>query len=221
MINEMDLLRMDERQRSAWLLANRATVMAAGLTWIGMIVWELAHDRAPVFLIAMVPVFALFRLGLYVYYLRLTPAAAHGGLASRSIRIAAASLLIVSAFLPLVRLGDGSSAAWQLARDDWPTMLLLAMAFLWPVGALLVSRVMARKRIVVVVQFAEPLLAAASALIVLWIPQLTWGYEEALLPWLWIPTTAHLGIGAHLAVAANGIYMIGWLVRSAGRGDVD
>ncbi len=213
MIDEMDILRMDERQRSAWLLANRATVMAVGLTWIGMIVWELAQDRAPVFLIAMVPVFALFRLGLYVYYLRLTPPAAHGVLASRSIHIAAASLLIVSAFLPMFRLGDGSSAAWELARDDWPTMFPLALAFLWPVGALLVSRLMARKRIAIVVQFAEPLLAATSALIILWIPQLTWGYEESLLPWIWIPTTAHLALGAHLAIAANGIYIIGWLVR--------
>ena len=61
MPTEMDLFRMDERQRLAWLMANRGTVIAVGLTWIGMIVWELAHQRAPVFLIAMVPVFALLR----------------------------------------------------------------------------------------------------------------------------------------------------------------
>jgi len=213
MTNEMDLLRMDERQRSAWLLANRATVMAVGLTWIGMIVWELAHDRAPVFLIAMVPVFALFRLGLYGYYLRLTHSGARVGLVSRSVRIMAASLLLVSVFLPMFRLGDTNSSAWQLVRDDWPTVFPLALAFLWPIGALLLSRFMARKRIAIVVQFAEPILAATSALIILWIPQITWGYEEALLPWLWIPSTAHLALGAHLAVAANGIYMIGWLVR--------
>ncbi len=213
MINEMDLLRMDERQRSAWLLANRATVMAVGLTWIGMIVWELAHDRAPVFLIAMVPVFALFRLGLYGYYLRLTPSGAGVGLLSRSIRIAAASLLVVSAFLPLFRLGDNRLSAWQLGLGDWPTLSLLAIAFLWPIGTLILSRIMARKRIAIVVQFAEPLLAATSALIILWISQFIWGYEEALLPWLWIPTTAYLAIGAHLAIAANAIYMIGWLIR--------
>ena len=44
MIDEMDLLDMDERQRGAWLMANRATVLFVGLTWIAMIVWELAHS---------------------------------------------------------------------------------------------------------------------------------------------------------------------------------
>ena len=79
MINELDLLRMDERQRAAWLLANRATVIVVGLTWISMIVWELAHNRSPLFLVVMVPVFALFRGLLYLYYLRVTPAGSLAG----------------------------------------------------------------------------------------------------------------------------------------------
>ena len=70
MSSEMDALRMDERQRFAWLMANRGTVFAIGATWIGMIAWEIAQGRAPVFLIAMVPVFALVRFGLYLYYSR-------------------------------------------------------------------------------------------------------------------------------------------------------
>lgn len=65
MRSEMDALRMDERQRIAWLQANRVTLMLVGLTWLGMIVWELAHDRRPVFLTIMVPVFAAVRLALY------------------------------------------------------------------------------------------------------------------------------------------------------------
>lgn len=73
MIDEMDALRMDERQRGAWLLANRATVLFVGLTWLGLIVWELAHSRPPWFLIVMVPVFALFRLCAYRVYLRTGP----------------------------------------------------------------------------------------------------------------------------------------------------
>ena len=68
MKTEMDLMRMDERQRSAWLLANRATLMVVGLTWLGMIAWELAHRRTPLFLLAMVPAFALLRLLLYLLY---------------------------------------------------------------------------------------------------------------------------------------------------------
>jgi hypothetical protein len=70
MKNEMDALRMDERQRIAWLLANRGTVLAVGATWIGMIVWEITQGRVPVFLVVMVPVFALVRFGLYLYYSR-------------------------------------------------------------------------------------------------------------------------------------------------------
>jgi hypothetical protein len=68
MTNEMDLLRMDERQRLAWLMANRGTLMAVGAAWIGLIAWELAHGRSPLFLIGMVPLFALLRAGLYLYY---------------------------------------------------------------------------------------------------------------------------------------------------------
>ena len=63
MTSEMDLLRMDERQRLAWLMANRGTVVAVGVIWMGMIVWELAQGRAPLFLIVMVPVLALLRVG--------------------------------------------------------------------------------------------------------------------------------------------------------------
>ena len=70
MTSEMDLLRMDERQRLAWLMANRGTVVAVGVIWMGMIVWELSQGRAPLFLIVMVPVFALLRVGLYFFYSR-------------------------------------------------------------------------------------------------------------------------------------------------------
>ena len=70
MKNEMDALGMDERQRDAWLKANRGTVLAVGAVWIGMIGWELSQGRTPLFLITMVPVFALLRFGLYSFYSR-------------------------------------------------------------------------------------------------------------------------------------------------------
>jgi hypothetical protein len=66
----MDVVGMDERQRLHWLQANRATLFAVGATWLAMIVWELLHQRTPVFLIAMVPVFAGLRLGFYFHYAR-------------------------------------------------------------------------------------------------------------------------------------------------------
>ncbi len=70
MKTEMDALRMDERQRLAWLRANRATLLAIAVAWFGMIVWDLVHDRVPLFLLVMVPVFALVRLAFYLYYAR-------------------------------------------------------------------------------------------------------------------------------------------------------
>ncbi len=70
MTTEMDVMRMDERQRRAWLLANRATLLIVGIVWIGMIVWEMAHLRVPYFLVAMVPTFALVRFAFYRRYVR-------------------------------------------------------------------------------------------------------------------------------------------------------
>ena len=70
MPTEMDLLRMDERERMAWLKANRTTLMLVGLVWIGMIVWEALQGRVPVFLIVMVPVFGWIRWGLYRRHVR-------------------------------------------------------------------------------------------------------------------------------------------------------
>ena len=57
--------------RSCTLLANRATLMIVGLTWLGMISWELTQQRQPLFLMAMVPVFALLRYGFFRYYTRM------------------------------------------------------------------------------------------------------------------------------------------------------
>ena len=68
MKNEMDALGMDERQRWCWLLANRGTLIFVGICWLGMIGHELTQDRTPWFLIAMVPVFAVTRFLLYLYY---------------------------------------------------------------------------------------------------------------------------------------------------------
>ena len=71
MVTEMDIANMDERERESWLRANRATLILVGLTWIGMIGWELAQDRVPLFMIVMVPVFALVRFASYRHYLRM------------------------------------------------------------------------------------------------------------------------------------------------------
>ncbi|MCK4409576.1 MAG: hypothetical protein KAW67_05795 [Candidatus Eisenbacteria sp.] len=70
MRSEMDLMRMDERQRLHWLRANRATLMVVGVVWLLMIAFELSEQRTPGFLIVMVPIFAGIRFGFYYYYAR-------------------------------------------------------------------------------------------------------------------------------------------------------
>ena len=70
MRTEMDLLHMDERQRSHWLRSNRATLMVVGVVWLLIIAFELTEGRTPVYMIAMVPVFGGLRFGFYCYYAR-------------------------------------------------------------------------------------------------------------------------------------------------------
>jgi len=70
MKDEMDLMRMDERQRLSWLRVNRGTLMVVGVVWLLMIGRELLERRTPRFLILMVPVFAAVRFGLYWFYAR-------------------------------------------------------------------------------------------------------------------------------------------------------
>jgi len=65
MKNEMDVMDMDERQRFAWLRANRLTLFTVGIVWIVMIMRELLRGETPYFMIAMIPVFALLRYLLY------------------------------------------------------------------------------------------------------------------------------------------------------------
>ena len=96
-------------------------------------------------------------------------------------------------------------------RDDWEAVFLVALTFLWPVGALMLSRLALPARLSIIVQFAAPALAAGSTLVILWIPRMIWEFDAALLPWLWIPTPARPEIGVLVAVGANGLYVIGWL----------
>ena len=70
MKSEMDLMRMDERQRLHWFRANRATLMVVGVVWLLMIAFELYEGRTPGFLIVMVPIFASIRFGFYYYHAR-------------------------------------------------------------------------------------------------------------------------------------------------------
>jgi bacteriorhodopsin len=70
MKTEMDVLKMDERQRLYWLMANRVTLIIVGVVWIGMIGYELLQNRIPYFMIAMIPVFAAIRFFAFVHHSR-------------------------------------------------------------------------------------------------------------------------------------------------------
>ena len=213
MTTEMDLLRMDERQRLAWLMANRGTVVAVGAIWTGMIVWELAHGRTPLFLIAMVPVFALLRVGLYFFYSRTLKGLGGDGAPGRfglTIKIVAAVLLALALFLPLYSVGDSERGyAWQLVADDPVAAIPLGFAFLWPVVALLLSRRLSGRAPGVVLHVLEPLIAAASSVVILWIPQMIFEFE--LFIFIPVPVPVRADIGCYLAVVANGLYVVGWL----------
>jgi hypothetical protein len=160
----------------------------------------------------MVPVFALFRLGAYVLYLRSNPRGERSEVISRGIRVAAAGLLVVSSAVPLYRTSKGTVTGWQFALEDAPSFVLMAFAFLWPLVAILSRRLAGRRTIAITVQLAEPVLAACSTLLLMWVPQLVWDYETTFAPWLIVPLPARTQVGAVLAVLANGAYVLGWLV---------
>jgi hypothetical protein len=213
MKSEMDLLRMDERQRLAWLMANRGTVVAVGAIWTAMIVWELAHGRAPLFLIVMVPVFALLRVGLYFFYSR-TPQGLGGegtpGRFGLIVKITAAVLLLLAIFLPLYSVDDSKNGyPWQLVADDPVAAIPLAFAFLWPVAVLLVSRRLSGRTPGLILHVLEPLIAAASSIVILWIPQMI--FEFQLFIFVPVPLPVRAAIGCYMAVTANGLYVVGWL----------
>jgi hypothetical protein len=217
MNSEMDLLHMDERQRLAWLMANRGTLIAVGLTWIGFIVRELAEGRMPLLLIVMVPVFAALRAGLFYFYCS-TPVDLSGTAGAprrgRLLKVGAAMLLGLVLFLPLYSFADAPNVrlgfSWDLLRDDWTYSFFLALALLWPVATLTLTARAPRRWLGVLTQLLEPLLAALSVLIVLWIPKFEW---EARTFWVLFLgfESARPATGTYVAIIGNGLYVVAWL----------
>jgi hypothetical protein len=219
MKNEMDLMKMDERQRLAWFMANRGTLIAVGAVWLGMIGWELTHGRNPVFLLLMVPVFASLRGGLYFFYSSrpFVETGSRGELRCvRYGKVAASLLLAISLFLPIYSVGGmspgeaRSSYAWDLVREEAGMLIPLALIYLWPLLIVGLSRLPSRGTFQVVLQFTEPVLAVASSIMVLWIPQLIFEAVNFMYV-LILPVGAKAEWGCYLAVAANALYLVSWL----------
>jgi hypothetical protein len=225
MKTEMDLLRFDERQRLAWLMANRGTVFAVGITWIGWIVYELTRGRVPLFMIGMVPVFALLRVALYFYY---CSSAGESQERSRGARLGdwlktvASWLLVLALFLPLYGFSDSgrvdgealqreSRYVWELVlHHEWTLVFPLSFAFLWPLGLRIVERRASSPRIALLAHWAEPLLAAMSIVTLLLLSQVLFESRQVL--WFtFVLESARPLAGCYLAVAANGLFVVGWL----------
>jgi len=182
--------------------------------WLGVVF------LVPLFLIAMVPVVALLRAGLFFYYCS-TPAdsSARAGALRRGrlLKTGAALLLGLSLFLPLYYFGGTADEplrcygfSWDLVRDDAYVAIPLAFAFLWPWLALALSRRSAHRHKAIAIQLAEPLLIVASVLVLLWIPQFQWEARTFLFFFLGLES-AHPALGTYVAVAANGAWFIVWL----------
>jgi hypothetical protein len=219
MKNEMELMNMDERQRLAWFMANRGTVIAIGAAWIAMIGWELFHERVPIFLMIMVPVFALLRAGLYFFYSSRSFVGSDSSRDPRLVRYgkAAAALLLVGAlFLPIYSIpgasggGSESKYAWNMVKDSAAFLIPLGFAYLWPLLVFGLTRFKSKGLLGTLIQFAEPVLLVTSCIVLLWIPQLI--FEARTLFFIFIVLVdPKPEWGCYLAVAANGIYLLSWL----------
>ena len=219
MKSEMVLMNMDERQRLAWFMANRGTLIAVGAVWISMIVWELTHGRMPTFLLAMVPVFAVFRLGLYQFYSS-KPTTGDGSDRESRLVIAgkaiATALLVVASLMPIYSVPgfQGQETrfeyVWKLGAGHFGAMVFLAIIFLWPLLVFGLGKLGRNRVMRILTQFAEPLLAAGSTIIILWIPQLIFE-SRTLFYFLITPVTPRPEWGCYLGVAANGLYLVSWM----------
>ena len=216
MRNEMSMMNMDERQRLAWFMANRGTIITVGAAWIGMIGWELFHERVPTFLLIMVPVFAIIRAGLYFFY-KSQPFVESESVSKKSFvqygKVAAALLLAIAMMLPIYNVQESfgqetrSTYVWNMIQDDSIAIIPLVIIYLWPLILFGLSRLKSRRLLLALVQYTEPFFAVLSSIILLWIPQLV--FETTILFFIYIiPLNPVPGIGCYLAVFANGLYLV-------------
>jgi hypothetical protein len=93
--------------------------------------------------------------------------------------------------------------------DDWYALIPLVLAFLWPLPILLLSRGSYRGLRRLLAHLLGPLLAATSSVIILWIPQLLFEFQQVLFWFVLSPAQAE--IGCYLAISANGLFVVSWL----------
>jgi len=221
----MDLLGMDERQRLAWLMANRGTLLAMGAVWIGMIAWSLIQGDVPAFMLAMAPAFVLVRQLLYHYYSgrplveegveRRRKGYALYGKSLAGAALAAATVLPIYSTESPAGPGKEMAFSWDVIADDASWVLLLGFAYLWPVLAAALFRLKLRPGGTALLQLLEPVFAAASTVIVLGLTRLLTAWA-VILPFCPVPLEARAELGAYFVVGGNALYLVSWLGEHLG-----
>ncbi len=134
------------------------------------------------------------------------------------LKIAAAVLLAISLLLPFYSTPDSSGGStavfsWSLA-DDPPHFLLLLAALLWPLIILLLRLRQPGPKRRLLTTVLEPVLALLSAWIIAMTVIFAFSWVPLLPCWPFIGylASATPGPGSILALAANGLYLVTWLV---------
>jgi len=135
----------------------------------------------------------------------------------------AALVLMASVLLPIYSLSEtavGARLQWPagLAREDGGAAALIALAYLWPVIVFLVKRLREGSSRRAVSAVAESVLPLLSVLSILTISSAAMGTASVFVPWFIVPVSATPAIGAIIAVAADIVYLVVWVVSLARRG---
>jgi hypothetical protein len=136
----------------------------------------------------------------------------------RSLKLFGAAKLLLALFLPLTGLPEGLEKTPRFARHVWLEaegweLVLTLTAHLWPFPILLLQGWLARRRFVtprVVVALVELWLVLSSAALI----HITASF---VLEMRWIfPIFARFEAGYYVALAGNGLYLVGWVWEAVG-----
>jgi len=133
------------------------------------------------------------------------------------LRIVAASLLALALTLPLLSVPAGLSELprdyrWPLqeASGEWFDVILVLLAFLWPVAILALPKSSSRRLVRMLVAIVEPLCAILSSAFILFLVSITFEFRSFLVIFF-LPVSARAEIGYYVALTANVIYLACWL----------
>jgi hypothetical protein len=133
------------------------------------------------------------------------------------LRIVAASLLALALALPLLSVPAGLADSpriylWPLqeASGEWFDVILVLLAFLWPVAALALPKSPSRKSVRILVALAEPLCAILSSAFIIFMVSITFEFRSFLFIFF-LPVSARAEIGYYVALTANASYLAQWL----------